>query len=226
MAHRPWGAFVFRGEHDGRTPMSRPAPDVVVFDLGNVLIEWDPLPAVAAGVGAAEAARFLAADDFDFMAWNHLQDAGRSWDEAESEVARTHPHWAEHARAYRTHFGASLRGVVPGSVELLRALHAAGVGLYALTNWSHELFPHATARFDFLGLFRDIVVSGTEGVAKPDPEVFVRLRDRVGRPLAGQLFVDDRPDNVEAARRAGMDGIVFETAAQLRRELERRGLEV
>ena len=196
--------------------MRRPAPELVVFDLGNVLISWDPLPAVAAGVGRAEAERFLAADDFDFGAWNHLQDAGRGWDEAEAEVERTHPHWTAHARAYRRNFGASLLGPVPGSAELLRDLHGAGVRLLALTNWSAELFPHATARFDFLGLFEDVVVSGTEGVAKPDPEIFARLRHRAGRALEGQVFVDDRADNVEAAARAGMDGIVFETAAQLR----------
>ena len=206
--------------------MRRPAPDLVVFDLGNVLITWDPFPAVAAGVGPEEAARFLTADDFDFMAWNHLQDAGRRWAEAEAEVARTHPHWADHARAYRAHFDASLVGPVPGSVEVLEELHAAGVRLLALTNWSDELFPQATARFGFLAHFDDIVVSGAEGVAKPDPEVFARLRARAGRPLEGQLFIDDRPDNVQAAVRVGLDGIVFETAARLRADLARRGLPV
>ena len=85
----------------------------LVWDLGNVLIDWQPYAAVAAGVGPEEARRFLAADDFDFLAYNHGPDSGLDWDTAEAEVAGTHPHWLEHARAYRTHFAASLVGEVP-----------------------------------------------------------------------------------------------------------------
>ena len=198
----------------------------VVFDLGNVLIDWDPYAAVAAGVGPDEARRFLAATDFDFLAWNHGQDAGRSWDDGVAEVARTHPHWAEHARAYRTHFAASLPGEVPGTVAVVRDLHAAGVPLLGLTNWSAELYPYAPATFDFLALLDDVVVSGREGVAKPDPR---RLRDRrgAGRAPARRLaFVDDRADNVAAAAALGMDAILFTDAATLRADLAARGLPV
>lgn len=141
-------------------------------------------------------------------------------------MARTHPHWAEHARAYRSHFGASLVGEVAGTVRILSDLHAAHVPLLALTNWSHDLFPLALARFDFLGLFDDIVVSGTEGAAKPDPAIFARLRERAGRPLDSWVFVDDKPDNVEAARACGLDGIVFHGPELLREELRSRGLPV
>ena len=119
------------GEH-------RPAPRGVVLDLGNVLIDWQPLHAIAAGVGVEEARRFLAAEDFDFMAWNHGPDMGRPWDEAEAEVQREHPHWAEHALSYRPHFAASLVGEVPGTADVVRDLHAAGVPLWGLTNWSGE----------------------------------------------------------------------------------------
>ncbi len=113
-------------------------PTAVVFDIGNVLIRWDPRPAIAAAVGEIEADRFLAADDFDFVAWNSHQDAGRPFDEAESEVARTHPHWAEHARAYRSHFPRSLLGATADTVDVVEDLHRAGVPLYALTNWPAE----------------------------------------------------------------------------------------
>src|SRR3954453_22542052 len=105
-------------------------PAAVVFDLGNVLIRWDPYPALAAGVGAEEAARFLAAEDFDFAAWNHRQDAGRRWADAEAELLRTHPHWHEHASAYRTPFAASLSGAVDENVAVLRDLHAADVPVF------------------------------------------------------------------------------------------------
>ena len=202
------------------------APSAVVFDLGNVLIRWDPHPAVAAGMGEEEAARFLSAEDFDFAAWNHRQDEGRTWEVAEAEVARTHPHWHGHATAYRRHFEHSLTGALEQNVSLLRALHAAGVPVFALTNWSSELFPHARERFEFLGLFDDIIVSGDEGLAKPDPEVFQLLRQRIGHPLQECVFVDDSPANVEAARVAGLDAILFDDTTDLGAELSRRGLPV
>ena len=198
----------------------------MVFDLGNVLIRWDPYPAVAAGVGDSEATRFLSADDFDFMTWNHAQDSGRGWTEAEDELARTHPHWHEHALAYRAHFAASLLGPVQANVSVLRDLHAAGVPVFALTNWSDELFPQAVERFDFLGLFESIVVSGTERAAKPDPAVFEVLRRRIGRPLEECVFVDDSAANVAAGVAAGLDGIRYDDRVDLRDELRRRDFPV
>jgi 2-haloacid dehalogenase len=198
----------------------------VVFDLGNVLIRWDPRPAVAAGVGVEEAARFLAADDFDFLAWNHLQDSGRPWTEAEDDVARTHPHWHRHALAYRANFDLSLLGPLEDNVSVLRDLAQADVPLFALTNWSADLFPRALARFDFLGLFFDIVVSGVEGVAKPEPAIFEVLAQRTGRPAAECVFVDDSPANVAAAAAAGMDAIRFTPDEPLRPRLRDRGLPV
>lgn len=200
------------------------APSGVVFDLGNVLIDWQPYAAIAAGVGPDEARRFLEADDFDFMAYNHGPDSGLDWDTAEAAVARTHPHWLDHARAYRTHFRASLVGEVPGSVDVVRALHAAGVPLWGLTNWSHELFPHAPVAFPFLELFEDVIVSGTEGVAKPDPAIFAIVRRRTGHPLERLVLVDDKPDNVAAAAAAGMQALLFTDAAHLRLDLRERGL--
>ncbi|MEI5671968.1 MULTISPECIES: HAD family hydrolase [unclassified Nocardioides] len=205
---------------DGTTPSG------VVWDLGNVLIDWQPAAAIAAGVGAAEAARFLAADDFDFLAYNHVQDAGGRWADAEASVARSHPHWAAHARAYREHFPLSLVGEVAGTVDVVRALHAAGVPQWGLTNWSDELWPHAPAMFDFLALLDGVVVSGTEGVAKPDPRVFAIVGERAGLPLGDLVFVDDRPDNVAAATALGMHGLLFTDAAALRAALASRGLPV
>jgi 2-haloacid dehalogenase len=201
-------------------------PEAVVFDLGNVLIDWDPHPAIAAAVGDAEATRFLTADDFDFGAWNHEQDAGRPFEDSEeAAVART-PHWREHILAYRANFDRSLqRGIAP-TVDVLRDLHAAGIRVFALTNWSAELFPVARRRFDFLALFEDIVVSGEEKLAKPDPRIFELLALRTGVPPEACVFVDDKPENVEAARVAGMDGIVFVDDGSLRAQLRDRGLPV
>ena len=128
-------------------------PAAVVFDLGNVLIEWNPAPAIAGAVGEAEARRFLAAEDFDFGAWNHEQDAGRPFEESEVAAVERVPHWREHILSYRANFDRSLIGEIAATVDVLRDLHAAGVRLLALTNWSAELFPVARGRFDFLELF-------------------------------------------------------------------------
>jgi 2-haloacid dehalogenase len=191
-----------------------------------VLIDWDPHPAIAAGVGPVEARRFLDADDFDFMAWNHGPDSGGTWEDAEAAVRRTHPHWVEHALAYRANFVASLLGEVPGTVDVVRDLHRAGVPLLGLTNWSAELYPHAPARFAFLEMLDDIVVSGTEGVAKPDPRVFEIVAERSGIALDRLVLVDDRQTNVDGATAVGMDAILFTDAAALRTELRSRGLPV
>ena len=201
---------------------SRPT---VVFDLGNVLIAWDPHPAIAAAVGPERARAFLTGD-FGFSAWNHAQDAGRSWDDGEAAALQTHPHLADEIRAYRTHFDLSMVGPVEGSVTILRTLAAHGVRLLALTNWSAELFPRALERFDFLSLFEHITVSGRISLAKPDPEVFHRLASDAPVDLLGTVFVDDSPTNVEAAASVGMDAIAFTTPGQLARELALRGLPV
>ncbi len=115
---------------------------------------------------------------------------------------------------------------MPGSVDVVRALHGAGVPQWGLTNWSAELYPHAPARFDFLGLLEEVVVSGVEGVAKPDPAVYELMRGPHRAALDSLVFVDDRADNVEAAIAAGLDGIVFTDAGSVRAELLARGLPV
>ena len=198
--------------------------DPVIFDLGGVLITWDPHPAIARAVGDEEATRFLSDKGFDFPTWNYQQDAGRSWDQAEAVAVRSHPHWAEAIRAYRVNFRESMTGAIEDTVQIVRELHAAGIPLYALTNWSSELFPQALIRYGFLDLFKDIIVSGDEGVAKPDPEIFDILEKRIGQPLDGCIFVDDSPVNITAAAQAGLDAIHFTDTGHLRHDLLVRGL--
>ena len=213
---------------DGASFVGRPTklpPAAVVFDLGNVLIGWDPHAAVAAALGDDEARRFLSAADFDFLAWNHLQDAGRSWADALAEIRDTHPHWAAHAEGYLAHFTESL-GEVPGTADIVRGLRAAGVPMFGLTNWSAELYPHAPERFEVLTLLDEVIVSGRIKAAKPDVRAYRAAADAAGQPLDRLLFVDDSPPNVEAAAALGMDAIVFTGVDDLRRELEERGLPV
>jgi len=201
-------------------------PRGVIWDLGNVLIDWQPHAAVAAGLGADEATRFLGADDFDFMRFNHALDAGGTWEEGEADLRRTHPHWVDHAVAYRANFEHSLVGEIPGTVGVVRELHDAGVPMFGLTNWPDEFWPHAPRRFAFLELLDDIVVSGTEGFAKPDPAIFEIAVARAGIPASDLVFVDDKDSNVASAIESGLDGIVFTGATGLRAALRERGLPV
>jgi 2-haloacid dehalogenase len=197
----------------------------VVFDLGGVVIIWDPVPAVAAAVGRERAERFVHGGEFDFAAWNHAQDAGRSWADAEAVATASHPHLAEEIAAYQPNFALSLPGLVPGTAAILRDLRARRVRLVALTNWSAETFHHAPEIFpEVFALFDDVVVSGAEGVAKPDREMFAVLDRRLGHPIDGVFFVDDSAANVAAARDAGMDAVQFTDAPALLEELRRRGL--
>ena len=210
-------------EASGRKP-ERARVDAVVFDLGNVLIAWDPHPAIAKAVGAQEATRFLEDAEFDFAAWNYQQDAGRSWDDAEAVAVASHPHWERAIRGYRENFPDSIIGANEDTVRILRELHTADIRLYAVTNWSKELFPVARKRFDFLDLFEDIIVSGDEGIAKPDSEIFEILEKRIGHSLRGCVFIDDSPRNVEGAGKAGLDAILFTDSGHLREDLTARGL--
>lgn len=205
-----------------------PSPvDAVVFDLGNVLIKWDPQPAIAAGVGEQRARDFLAGE-FDFGDWNHQQDAGRSFADGEESAVAAYPHLADEIRSYRANFDKSMVGAIEGTVDILKRLHNAEIPLIALTNWSAETFPQAVDAFDFLELFEDIIVSGEEGVAKPDPEIFQELEDRIRHlgSLDDCIFIDDSLANVQAAAAAGMDAIAFTSPEELRADLAVRGLPV
>jgi 2-haloacid dehalogenase len=115
-----------------------------------------------------------------------------------------------------------LAGEVPGAVEILADLRAAGVPRYALTNWSAETFAIARERFAFLDWFDGLVVSGEEGMTKPDPAIFRLLLDRFGLDPEATVFVDDSEANVAAARELGIDAVRFTGPGQLRRELRAR----
>ncbi|NYI79337.1 HAD-IA family hydrolase [Nocardioides panzhihuensis] len=196
--------------------------DAVVWDFGNVLIRWDPLPAIAAGVGDADARAFLGS--YDFGSWNYAQDAGRTWAQALTVLETEAPEWLAAGAAYVDNFPLALLGPVPGTHELVRELAAAGVPQVGLTNWSAELYPHAPATYDVIELFRDVVVSGQERLAKPDPAIYRLVAERAGIPLERLAFIDDSVANVAAAAAAGMQAFQFTGAEQLRRDLVSLGL--
>ncbi|MFE7225473.1 HAD family hydrolase [Nocardioides sp. NPDC057577] len=196
--------------------------DGVVWDFGNVLIRWDPLPAIAAGVGDADARAFL--ESYDFRSWNHVQDAGRTWAQALAALEGDAPEWLSAGAAYVDNFPLSLLGPVPGTHELVRELAAVEFPQLGLTNWSAELYPHAPATYDVIELLGDVVVSGEVRLAKPDPAIYELVAERAGMPLDRLVFIDDSPANVAAAAALGMHAIQFTGAEQLRGDLVALGL--
>ena len=201
------------------TISSSPQRSIVVFDLGGVLIDWNPrhlYRKLFADEAAMEA--FLAT--VCTQEWNERQDAGRSLAEAAALLRAQHPHHAELIEAYGARFDEMMKGPIDGSVAILQALYDRGVPLYALSNWSAETYPLAAKRFDFLRLFRGLVISGEVGVIKPDPRIFRILLERHRIEPAEAVYIDDNPRNAEAARALGLHGIHFTDPLKLRRELE------
>lgn len=191
----------------------------VVFDLGMVLIEWDPRHLYrTVFADPAEMEWFLR--EVCSPAWNLEQDRGRSFDDGVAEAISRHPGQAAQIRLYRDRWMDMVPGAIAGSVAILEELHRRGTPLYAVTNWNGDTFRATRQRFAFLELFRDIVVSGDEGVLKPEPEIFHRLARRNGLDLAECLFIDDSARNVAGAQAVGMAGHHFTTPESLRRALE------
>jgi 2-haloacid dehalogenase len=195
----------------------------VVFDLGGVLIDWDPRYLYRKLMAEEEIEPFLA--EVGFFAWNHAQDAGGPWRDAVEALATKHPHRRELIAAFPERFPETLGGPIEETVALLDELQRAGTTrLLALTNWSSETFPFARATFGFLESFEGIVVSGEEGVAKPDAVLFRTLIDRYALVPHETVFIDDSAANVEAAAQLGLVALHFTDPEQLRVDLNRLGL--
>ncbi len=197
--------------------------DTVVFDLGAVVLGWDPVPAFATVLPAADVPPFL--EQIDFRTWNHTQDAGRSFDVGEAElIEQFGDQHAAAIRAYRSNFELTLTGMIPGTGAVIAELQRVGTRLLALTNWSHETFPHAERRFGLLRRFESILVSGAERMAKPDPAIFRLLTERNGIDPARAVFVDDVQRNITGSEEVGLTGILFTDADALRARLVELGL--
>lgn len=193
--------------------------DTIIFDLGGVLIDWDPRYLYRTIFRTEEEIdRFLSG--VCTPAWNAEQDRGRSLREATEDLAAVHPEFANEIRAYYGRWHEMLGGPIHETVELLQSLkQGEQYRLLALTNWSAETFPIARNRFDFLDWFEGVVVSGEEKLIKPDPKLYRVLLDRYQVEPSRAVFLDDAEKNVVAARELGMQGIVVRSPMQLREDL-------
>jgi 2-haloacid dehalogenase len=199
-------------------------PTTVVFDLGGVLVDWDPRHLYRQLFDDLdEMESFLA--EVTTAEWNGHQDAGRPWTEAIEILIAEHPERRELIEAFHRRWPEMLAGEIPGTVDVLAELRAAeGPRLLALSNWSAEMFPFALERFDFLGWFEGIVISGDVRVNKPDRRIFEHLVERFGIEPEAAVFVDDSTANVAAATGLGFQAIRFTGATALRLALVQLGL--
>jgi 2-haloacid dehalogenase len=198
-------------------------PSTVVFDLGGVLVDWDPrylFRQLLSDEAAVE--KFLA--EVCTPEWNAAQDAGRSWADGVAEASARFPDHAELIAAYDERWWETVGGQIDGTVEVLRQLRESGVGLYAITNWSAEKFDLTFPRFEWLSWFDGVVVSGHERIVKPDRRIYQVLVDRYGVNPTAAVYIDDIESNVEAARELGMTGLVFTAPERLRADLGELGL--
>ncbi len=191
----------------------------LIFDFGNVLIEWDPrflyrryFPNDEPGMEA-----FL--KEIKFVEWNAAQDKGRPFEEGIQLLSSEYPHRADLIQAYHDHWQESLGNAIEGSVDIVKQLKAKDYPLYGLSNWSAETFPYAFAKYDFLKLFDDMVVSGYVGHIKPEPAIYDLILQKIGKPTLECIFIDDSRANIEQAGKMGFNTIHFISPEQLKMDL-------
>ena len=207
------------------TISSRPKVDSIVFDLGGVLIDWNPRYLYRRLFKGDDEAMEAFLREVCTPEWNARQDAGRPWAEGVAELVGRHPEARELIVAFDERWEEMLAGAVAGSVEILGHLFSAGVPLYALSNWSAAKFPITRARYPFLSWFRDIVISGEVGTTKPDPSMFRVLLERHALDPSSIAYVDDSSPNVAVAADLGFAAAIrFVGADALRRDLVALGL--
>ena len=201
-----------------------PNPSIVVFDIGGVLIDWNPRylyrKLFAEDTTAME--EFL--NSVCTLDWNLQQDAGRPWKEAIGDLSARYPEKAELIAAYDLNWDEMVSGPIPGTADLLWELKRRGTPVYCITNFSVDKLNRARERFEELNAFDDIVISGEVRLLKPDAAIYRRLLDQHDLRAEDTLFIDDVEQNVEGARTVGMHAVRFADADTLREELTGYGL--
>lgn len=199
--------------------------DTVIFDFGGVLIDWNPAYVYLKEFRGDEQKMSEFLSTICSWEWNENQDAGYSLEKATEERVAMFP---EHKKLIRMYYGRweEMLGYDHAeTVELLRRIKEKGkYKIIGLTNWSHETFPIALKRFDFLSWFDGIVVSGAEHMKKPDPQIYQLTLKRYNILAENAVFIDDKKENVSAARNEGMHGIHYANAALLEKMLYKLGV--
>lgn len=192
----------------------------IVFDLGNVLIDWNPQYVFNDTYFDATEKRDFFLTNICNQAWNEEQDAGRSIVTGTQQLIQQFPEWEQAIRDYYGRWTEMLGGPIEESVKILKELYENGnYQLYALTNWNSALFEIALVRYNFLHWFNGRVVSGEESTRKPFPEFYQILFNRYKLIPEETLFIDDNSRNIEAAKKLGLKTILFINPGLLRKNL-------
>jgi 2-haloacid dehalogenase len=203
--------------------MSKPI-DTIIFDLGGVLIDWNPRYLYRKIFKTEEEVTWFL-ENICTSEWNDEQDGGRSFEEATALLVERHPEWREPIQAWYGRWQETINGPVTGTVDVLKEIRSMDkYRIYALTNWSAETFPWALDNFEFLHWFEGIVVSGIEKCKKPEREIFDILTSRYGFEARHSLFIDDNEKNIRAASELGFHAIRFTSPDKLREELVQRAI--
>lgn len=196
--------------------------NTIIFDLGGVLIDWNPRYVFDDNYFKSEEKRKHFFDYICTNDWNEEQDAGRSIVEATQALVKQFPDWESPIRDYYGRWTDMLKAPIPETVDIFRELKNSGkYKLYALTNWQAGLFDIALVRYNFLHWFDGRVVSGEEKTRKPFPEFYHRLLNRYNVEPRRALFIDDNLRNVTAAEALGIKSIHFQSPSQLEKEMKR-----
>lgn len=196
----------------------------LVFDFGGVIFDWNPYYLYRSFFDNDRKAVELFLEEIKLKEWNFTLDEGAPFSQTVERVARQYPRYASMIRAFDERWIETMGGELKPTIELLDELHRGEIHLFALSNWSAETFPRIRHQYAFLDWFEDIVLSGEEKICKPDPRIFQRFLDRTGTEAEGCLFIDDSPANILAASSLGFDTVLFQSAAQLKEEIIKRGL--
>ncbi|HRJ69322.1 MAG TPA: HAD family phosphatase [Beijerinckiaceae bacterium] len=197
----------------------------VVFDVGNILLRWDPrnlYRKIFSDPAAME--QFL--ETICTSEWNLQGDMGRSWRDLTEELVVAHPAHEANIRAYRSRWHEMVIGSIDENVRLLETFKRNGVPLYAITNFSADCFAESQERFPFLKTFDGIICSGVERVVKPDPAIYRLLLDRYGLQAAECVFIDDSEKNIIAASKIGFKTIHYGLGVDSRLAFAQFGLPV
>jgi 2-haloacid dehalogenase len=198
--------------------------DTVIFDLGGVLIDWNPRYLYRKIFKTEEEIDWFL-QNICTAEWNDQQDAGRSFEDATEELLAKHPAHEQAIRAWYGRWQETIQGSIPQTVDILSEIKQKnGYRLYALTNWSEETFPWALNNFEFLQWFEGIVVSGIEKTRKPFPEFYQILFDRYQVNPDKAIFIDDNLKNVAGGKAVGLEAVHFQSPGELRKSLQKLGI--
>lgn len=195
----------------------------VVFDIGGVLIDWNPRHMFRNVFESEEEMEWFLSNICTYD-WNVQQDGGKLFSVATAELSAKYPEYSDKIAMYYGRWTEMLGGELSDTVEIFQELKSAGMPLYALSNWSHEAFPYAYERYGFMKQFDGLVVSGYEKLLKPDHAIYRVLMERYNINPAESVYIDDNKPNADAARELGFYSIHFQSPEQLRRELKNIGL--